>query len=300
MAGEKGDSISPRLSVIIPCYNAAGTIGAQLEALAAQHWAEPWEVIISDNGSTDDSLVVVERCKTRIPNLRVVDASDRKGASHARNIGAQAARAEALAFCDADDVVAPGWVSGMGEALAKYDFVACRVDIAKLNPPWLQKALPNAQGEKLQKLWFLPHRLIAGAGTLGVKQVVHKAVGGFDESWEFLEDPDYCLRIQRTGVELHFVPDALLHLRYRQTCAQIYRQARAYAPYSIRLFKTHRPIGRYRWWWKWYLIEWKRLARLARGLRGKTGRALWAWNLGWQIGRLQGSLKYMVPPVPFP
>ena len=43
----------PRLSVIIPCFNAATTIGAQLEALANQAWAEPWELIIADNGSKD-------------------------------------------------------------------------------------------------------------------------------------------------------------------------------------------------------------------------------------------------------
>lgn len=55
-----GDGRRPRLSVIIPCLNAADTIGKQLEALARQEWSEPWEVVILDNGSTDETLAVAE------------------------------------------------------------------------------------------------------------------------------------------------------------------------------------------------------------------------------------------------
>jgi len=67
------------------------TIGAQLEALANQSWPEAWEIIVSDNGSSDDSVPVVERFTARLLHLRLVDSSDRPGASHARNVGARAA-----------------------------------------------------------------------------------------------------------------------------------------------------------------------------------------------------------------
>ena len=65
------------LSVIIPCLNAEATIATQLEALANQHWSKPWEVVVSDNGSTDNSLEIVKSYKDRLPNLRIVDASAR-------------------------------------------------------------------------------------------------------------------------------------------------------------------------------------------------------------------------------
>lgn len=103
-----------KLSVIIPCLNAERTIGEQLAALAAQRWSERWEVIVADNGSTDGTLEVVRRFAGRLPELRVVDASQRRGSGYARNRGAAVARGEWLAFCDADDVVAPGWVAAMG------------------------------------------------------------------------------------------------------------------------------------------------------------------------------------------
>src|SRR5262245_10940945 len=128
----------------------AATIGAQLEALANQSWSEPWEIIVSDNGSRDDSVRVVERYAARIPHLRLVDSSDRRGAAHARNVGARAAAAPALAFCDADDEVGAGWVAAMGTALATHDFVACRIDVGKLNQDWVR----HAQEYGLQELWY--------------------------------------------------------------------------------------------------------------------------------------------------
>jgi len=68
------------------------------------------EVIVSDNGSTDGTVAVVEQYQEKPPNLRVVDSSDRRGAAHAGGCR------RGLAFCDADDEVAPGWVAAMGEA----------------------------------------------------------------------------------------------------------------------------------------------------------------------------------------
>src|SRR3990172_11101424 len=103
-----------KLSVIIACLNGARTIAAQLEALAGQQWSHPWEVVIADNGWSDDWLDIVRSYQDRIPNIRIVDASDRRGQPHALNVGAAAAKGEALAFCDADDEGAPGWGGAMG------------------------------------------------------------------------------------------------------------------------------------------------------------------------------------------
>ena len=86
------------LSAIIPCLNAADTIGVQLDALSKQKWDKPWEVIVADNGSSDDTVKIVEYYQDRFQRLRIVDASDKKGPSHARNVGADASNAELLAF----------------------------------------------------------------------------------------------------------------------------------------------------------------------------------------------------------
>jgi glycosyltransferase involved in cell wall biosynthesis len=282
------------LSVIIPCFNGARTLGVQLEALARQTWPEPGEVIVADNGSTDESVAIVERYKARIPNLRIADASARRGQPYALNVGAAAARGDALAFCDADDEVGQGWLEAMSRALARYDFVAARIDMQKLNAPWA--ATKHAQCVGLQKARYPPYLPHAGGGTIGVKRTLHEAVGGFDEALPYLHDTDYCFKLQLRGVELHFVPDAVMHVRNRETYVGIINQARHYAEYKVLLYKKYR-TGRELWRWKAYLSRWKDVVLSVNQVRSETARVRWLWGLGSQIGSLQGSIKHRVPPV---
>ena len=284
------------LSIIVPCFNAADTIANQLEALAKQQWSQPWEVIVSDNGSTDESAAIVEQYKGKLPNLRIVDSSDKRGAAHARNVGALAAAGEALAFCDADDEVALGWVVAMGEAISKYDFVACRREYKKLNEPWtlkyrVQTQLTQLDGLQEYKPPYLPH---ASGSTLGVKRSVHEAIGGFDETMLFLEDTDYCWKIQLAGTKLHFLPEAVVHYRFRHTMAGLYHQARFWGEYKVLLDKRYRPLGMPRVSWKAGAKAWLLLLKNFPQIFSEEDRAIWVRMLASSLGRLYGSFKYRV------
>jgi glycosyltransferase involved in cell wall biosynthesis len=288
-----------KLSVIIPCLNGADTIGAQLEALAAQQWDQPWEIIVADNGSTDDLVGVVERYRDRLPNLRIVDASARRGQPYALNVGARAAAGDALAFCDADDEVAPGWLRAMGEALSNYEFVACRVDFEELNPAWVQQVFQDhGQLCGLSKAWFPPYLSHAGGGTLGVKKSIHETVGGFDDAYPYCHDTDYCFKIQLRGINIHFVPDAVLYVRCKHTLLGLFDQARHWSEYTILLYKYYRSFEKGEPQpWRLFIRQCKNILLSLPQLRYKAGRALWVWKLGWQMGRLTGSIKHHVPPV---
>jgi glycosyltransferase involved in cell wall biosynthesis len=291
-----------KLSVIIPCFNAEDTIAIQMDALANQSWSEPWEVVVANNKSTDNSMGIVEGYKKQLPNLRTVDASVRQGQPYALNVGAACAQGEAIAFCDADDEVAPGWVAAMGEALSKYDFVACRVDTEKLNPPWIYAALGALpQREGLQTIWYPPYLLHAGGGTLGVKRSLHDAIGGFDETLPYLHDTDYCFRLQLRGVQLHFVKDACTCVRFRDKLSAIFHQARHWAEYNVKVYKKYRLLTgtKVSEPWKRYLSKWDEFVKQVPLVRQKKDVALLFWNLGWQIGLLQGSIKHRIHPVPF-
>jgi glycosyltransferase involved in cell wall biosynthesis len=287
-----------KLSVIIPCLNVADTIATQLEALVNQHWSEPWEIIVADNGSTDNSVDIVMRYKGRLSNLRIVDASDKRGQAHAKNIGVRNALGESLAFCDADDEVAPGWVAAMGEALSKYDFVACRMDIEKLNPSWVLKSRGNSQASGIQQYKYPPYLPHAGGSTIGVKRWIHESIGGFDESMFLLEDTDYCWRIQLKGIEIHFVPDALIHVRFKTTLKGIYKQAYRWGEYNVKIYKRYLPFGMPKLSWKQGISSWESLIKSfiknAFKIRDKGDIAMWSWQFGWRIGRLKGSIKYGV------
>jgi glycosyltransferase involved in cell wall biosynthesis len=284
-----------KLSVVMPVYNAAETIELQLDALAAQEWSEPWEVIVSDNGSTDETAAIVAAYGGRIPDLRVVDASAKKGPAYALNEGVKTAQGESLVFCDADDEVAPGWIRAMGEALERHELVACRQDVEKLNVPWVRESRgPSSLVDDIGlRLPFPPYLRHVPSSGLGVRRIRHEQIGGFDESMLACYDTDYCIRLHRLGVEPAFVPEALLHYRYRDEFGAIFAQARLYAETSALLQKryaTRRPFPRWRWPFKHWRPVVKELARARR----KGSRARLAWLLGRQVGRYVGSARHRV------
>jgi GT2 family glycosyltransferase len=284
-----------KLSVVIACLNAEATLGDQLEGLAGQSWAGDWEVIVADNGSTDNSRSVVEGYRGRIPNLRIVDASDRKGQAHARNLGSAEATGDALLFVDADDQVAPGWLEAMGRALARHEFVACRYDNEALNPAWVRRTHLNPQKDGVTRYDYPPFLPHAGGGGLGVLRRVHEEVGGFDESMPALEDTDYCWRIQLAGHELAFVPDAVVRIRHRHDLGSIFRQGVSYGRHNVLIYRKYLPLGMPRLGWLPGLLRWvKLLVKTPIMILTREGRARWTWQLGWRLGRLEGCWKYRV------
>jgi glycosyltransferase involved in cell wall biosynthesis len=297
----KNDHGSVKLSVIIPCYNAAATIADQLESLSQQEWSQSWEIVVADNGSTDVTLEIVERFRSRLPALRVVDASSRRGAAHARNVAAAVAEGEAFAFCDADDVIAPGWVAAMGWALEEHEFVASRFDMEKLSGGPSSPARRKLQHGGPQRLWYPPYVSHAGTCGLAVRREYYEALGGLDENLLCLHDTDFCLRMHLAGVDLHFVPEAVVYVRRRPTLRGRFHQARCWAQENELLYKTYCPSGmKVNRAWGRYLHEWYRVLRRLPKARSPRVRAALAWSIGWQIGLLAGCIKYKTVPVDLP
>ncbi len=286
------------LSVVIPCRNAADTIGDTLQALIEQSWPEDWEVLVVDNGPTDGLDQVLERYRPQIPSLRRIDASARHGASYARNTGVRMAVGEGILFCDADDIPAPGWARAMAEGLKVCPFVACRLDFEKLNPPAIRVARAQTQATVLQQFGFLPFPH-AGAGTLGIARTLHDAIGGFDETMPICEDIDYCMRAQRAGVRLELVTVAVLHCRLRSRAMDIFAQASHYAEYEMYLYKKYGGASFWvPWRWRQYFQNWRfLLSRLPELLKTPEGKNLLAWRLGRQVGTLKGSLRFRTSPI---
>lgn len=290
-----GDQVKT-LSVIIPYYNAATTIGAQLEALARQKWHGAWEVICVDNGSTDDSARVVESYREKLPNLRTMEASTVHTQYHAMNVGARAATGGGLLFCDADDEVGEGWLAAMAEALSRHDFVACRTDAKKLNRSWLANRT-SSQEKGLHKLRFAPHLYHAGAGTMGIKRSLFlDTAGGFDDAMRHCGDTLLSIQLQLAGVEIHYVPDAVLHLRHRGTLLGVFRQAFGYGEYQSVLYKKSTALGvpKVPQPWRLGIRGWRDFLDMVPRVRNKAMLANFLWCSGWQMGLLRGSIKHRV------
>lgn len=295
-----------KLSVILPCYNGAKTIAVQLEALARQVTVGDWELVVVNNGSTDDSVAIVESYRARLPQLRLVEAHDpahpRLPVAHSYNVGIQAATGDAFAFCEADDEVSQHWVAAMAAALQQYPMVAGPLDLDRLNEPWLACAY-DGQHQQANGLIYVSHppQLPFCSGcNLGLQRRVYETVGALDETLRYCYDTDYCWRAQLAGFTLHFVPDALAHYRLRNTLKELFQQGNRWGNEYVRLHKRYgTPFGQF--------ILVKRLTEFCRYAiaavklypmsllnirRGRGGFALWVWGAGYQIGEMQGLFHY--------
>ena len=229
------------ISVIIPAFNAAETLTEQLTALARQTYQEPFEIVVADNGSTDSTRQIAESFRQQHPSLKVVDASRRRGAGPARNIGAEAAVGRYLAFCDADDKVAPDWLEAMSRALQEHEFVTGSIDHDTLNPGsgashWKShiSSLPLA-------LRFMPYAL---SGNMAVSRDAFEEVRGFPENLGSVgEDVAFSWQLQLAGHELYFEQEAVVAYRHRHDPRMLWRQHQAFGLADAVLYKRFRAQG---------------------------------------------------------
>jgi glycosyltransferase involved in cell wall biosynthesis len=285
----RGHGAEVDVSVVIPFRDAAAYLGQQLDALSRQRYERAWEVILVDNGSSDRSRQIAERFRDRL-NLRIVDARGKPSPAYASNVGARAARGRKLLFVDADDEVAPGYLTAMATALERHEFVASRLDHETLNRPWVRAAHGESwQVEGLDIFFdFLP---FASGCALGVSRRVFQSVGGFPEDYERAQDIAFSWNVQLSGTPLHFVPDAVLRYRYRDDVRGLYRQTRVQGRDLPLLYKRFRTVGMRR------RIAFKAWLDLVHGLlraRSRADLAPLAVQLGFRVGRLEGSMRHRV------
>jgi glycosyltransferase involved in cell wall biosynthesis len=197
-------SETPSVSVIVPAHNAGGTLPAVLAALAAQTAAAAsLEVIVVDDASSDDTVDVGNAA-----GVRVVSASRRVGVSASRNLGADGAQGNVLAFLDADCVPASTWVErGMRELEATgADILAGQIDVAINRPSAV--ALVGLTHDFDQELYA--SQGFGATGNLWVRRNVFEDVGRFDESLTRNEDRDFGLRAVAAGATLLYAPDVVV------------------------------------------------------------------------------------------
>jgi glycosyltransferase involved in cell wall biosynthesis len=283
----------PVATVVIPALNAAATIGAQLEALQTQRTRFPFEIVVSDNGSTDATRRVVDSLARPSAEVRVIDASVRRGAATARNLGAAAGRGGNVLFCDADDVVDEGWVEAMVEALGRADVVGGPMDPHRLNPDsmaWRGSTRPND----------LPGTLFMKAGTtgnMGVRRTVFEQLRGFDTRYDggSGEDIDFWWRAQLAGFSIAFAPDALAHVRFPHDTRGMAHQAFKYGAGVPHLYRVHRVHGMPRRSLAQTLRQaaWI-LVNLPAAVLHPARRTEWVWGAASLAGRICGAVRYRV------
>ena len=208
----------PDLSVIITAYNARPTISDCLRSLENQINFQDFEVIVIDS-STDDTA---ESVRHHFPWVRLFHFNTRLYCGSARNIGIREAKADIIAFIDADCIADPGWASAIIRSHQK-DYAAVGGPIGNADPSSLTSTAAYF-GEFSQ---WMPGNLpgfkkdIAGA-NMSYKKWVFEEFGDFIEG-TYSSDTVFHWRLKRAGIRLFFDPGILIYHQYTRNFSSLLR-----------------------------------------------------------------------------
>lgn len=209
--------MSETISVVIPTYNYSRFIGEALKSILGQT-LPPMEIVVVDDGSTDETETIVTSFGERVEYIRQENA----GVSAARNRGVAETTGELITFVDADDIVQPDFLEAMfGEFSAKSD-----VGLAHCGT----RLFDSETGETLSfdldggaegvadnlLLWEGPG--FPAPGLVMVRREAFLEVGGFDPRQKVGEDWDFCYRVARK-YQVAFVPKPLVNYRIHRAAA---------------------------------------------------------------------------------
>jgi len=240
----------PRVSVVVCAYNAERTMEACLASLEALDYPD-YEVVVVNDGSTDRTLEISER----FPFCRIISQPNR-GLSVARNVGAEAATGEIVAYTDSDCVADPDWLTYLVARMEAGNLAACG---GPNFPPPEDSLVPAAVavspgGPTHVLISDEVAEHIAGC-NMAFRRDALLALGGFDPQYRAAgDDVDICWRFQDAGHAIGFSPAAVVwHFRRNSVRAYLNQQrgygkaeALVYAkhPFRFNLFGQAKWLGR--------------------------------------------------------
>jgi glycosyltransferase involved in cell wall biosynthesis len=202
----------PLVSIVIPTYNRAAYLGEAIESVLAQDYA-PIELIVIDDGSTDDTQAVLERYAGRCR----CEVQENQGQSRTLNRGWQLARGEILGYLGDDDCLRPGAVAALVRALmADRDAVMAYGDYS----------LIDSASRIIRQIVFRPRpyvemvrdlRVMPGPGALH-RRAALMAAGPWDPEFRLTPDLDFYLRLGLLGRFVH-IPGELAAFRIHERSA---------------------------------------------------------------------------------
>jgi O-antigen biosynthesis protein len=225
----------PRVSVVVCAYNAERTLDQCLTSLAALDYPD-YEVILVNDGSRDRTLDIAEEhgfCR--------IISQPNKGLSVARNVGAEAAAGEIVAYTDSDCVADPDWLTYLIAKMEASDLAACggpnfppREDGLV---PSVVAVAPGGPTHVLISDEVAEH--IAGC-NMAFRRDVLVGLGGFDPIYRAAgDDVDICWRFQDAGYVIGFSPAAVVWHFRRNTVTAYYSQQRGYGKAEALVYAKH-------------------------------------------------------------
>ncbi len=206
---------APPISIIIPAYNAAPFIAQTLDAVLAQTFTA-FEVIVVNDGSTDQTTTIVEQYVQQDDRVRLVNQVN-QGVSAAREQGKALAQGEFIAFLDADDLWLPQNLAvhlrhfasnpRLGISFGRVEFMQ--------HDGGLTGTYSNSRLQGIEPTHLFYENLLVTPSNAVIRRSVFDQVGGFDRDLSGTEDQEFFLRTRCFGWQVAGVDEVLV--RYRQT-----------------------------------------------------------------------------------
>lgn len=222
------------ISVIVPAFNSEKTIAATIQSILTQHTNKSFELILVDDGSTDNTSEIAEKfSKTRVLKQQ------RKGPAAARNLGAKNAQGEILLFIDADCIASRRWLNEMA-----FPFRSANVS-------GVQGAYKSTQSELSARFAQIEiedrYDLIKaskeidwiGSYSAGYRKKDFFEANGFDESFPLAsgEDPALSFKISSNGKKIVFNENAIVYHLHPKNFLQYFRTKFFRAFYRVMLYR---------------------------------------------------------------
>ena len=243
--------VVPAISVVVCAYNAASTMDDCLASFATLEYPD-FEVIVVDDGSTDDTGAIADRYAAKAPYIHVIHQPN-LGLSAARNVGMNASRGEIVAYTDSDCVVDPHWLHYMAWAFMDDRFAA--VGGPNLAPPEDNRTAacvavsPGAPTHVLLTDEIAEH--VPGCNMAYRKEFL-AGIGGFDATYRAAgDDVDVCWRLQNEGRTIGFSAAMTVWHHRRNTVSAYLKQQKGYGRAEALLLPKHKDrfnmLGNSRW-----------------------------------------------------
>lgn len=211
------------VSVIVPAFNAAGTLGECLTALLNQTAPRAsYEIIVVDDGSLDATAdIAAQYCDQGVRLVR----QHNQGAAGARNTGVAHASGDLLLFTDSDCAPQPDWVERMVAAFDDPETVGAKGTYLSRQRRLVARFVQIEYEDRYDRMRNQERIDFIDTYSAGYRRHVFQQNGGFDISMRLAEDQDFSFRLAQKGYKLVFVPDArVFHLHDQDVIEYIERK----------------------------------------------------------------------------
>ncbi|MDR5739043.1 MULTISPECIES: glycosyltransferase family A protein [unclassified Caballeronia] len=206
-------SSSPLVTVVIPAFNAEPFIGEAIASVQRQT-LEDWQLIVVDDGSTDQTLSAARQAAGDDKRIRLIRFDRNEGISAASNAGFDAARGEFIARVDSDDRAVPHRLAAQVAAFRENERLAAAGSHASVFGDVPDGVAYCAQGDGNIKARLLDGLNTISGGTLMVRRAFVRAHGvRFDDCARSAEDLDYLTLVMAAGGQLANVDEVLTEHR---------------------------------------------------------------------------------------